>query len=320
MAADAQQHVQSAAHPRQCAAARQPDRKRTHRYRACPQRRRRLERARRHPPHAGVPGHFVPRPAAGGFLARHAVRQIAGARRPGDRAVELRLARHDRALQDSARPHRRDPARGRHRQLQSGGGERRPHRGAAPGVGNSTADARGACSRPYRAVQRATLHDRCRAAVGQRRRPQHRLRVRRRGPRTGALRAQPSLASPHARHRHAVPHGRPLRRHAGRARGRRRRGGTGAATTTGRTRRRRSAGHGPARGRHHGRGLAGKRALPATHARRLAHRLAGAARQRERARARGRVRARQFAEFAFSPHSVAEAIRGVYTSLLARDV
>ena len=28
---------------------------------------------------------------------------------------------------------------------------------------------------------------------------------------------------------------------------------------------------------------------------------------------------RQFAEFAFSPHSVAEAIRGVYTSVLARD-
>jgi glycosyltransferase involved in cell wall biosynthesis len=31
------------------------------------------------------------------------------------------------------------------------------------------------------------------------------------------------------------------------------------------------------------------------------------------------ARARQFAEFAFSPHSVAEAIRGVYTSVLARD-
>jgi glycosyltransferase involved in cell wall biosynthesis len=32
------------------------------------------------------------------------------------------------------------------------------------------------------------------------------------------------------------------------------------------------------------------------------------------------ARARQFAEFAFSPQSVAEAIRGVYTSQLARDV
>lgn len=32
------------------------------------------------------------------------------------------------------------------------------------------------------------------------------------------------------------------------------------------------------------------------------------------------ARARQFAEFMFSPQSVAEAIRGVYTSLLARDV
>jgi glycosyltransferase involved in cell wall biosynthesis len=31
------------------------------------------------------------------------------------------------------------------------------------------------------------------------------------------------------------------------------------------------------------------------------------------------ARARQFAEFAFSPQSVAEAIRGGYTSLLARD-
>ena len=31
------------------------------------------------------------------------------------------------------------------------------------------------------------------------------------------------------------------------------------------------------------------------------------------------ARARQFAEFAFSPQSVAEAMRGVYTSLLARD-
>ncbi|HEY0300748.1 MAG TPA: glycosyltransferase family 4 protein, partial [Rhizomicrobium sp.] len=31
------------------------------------------------------------------------------------------------------------------------------------------------------------------------------------------------------------------------------------------------------------------------------------------------ARARQFAEFVFSPQSVAEAVRGVYTSLLARD-
>jgi hypothetical protein len=54
-------------------------------------------------------------------------------------------------------------------------------RGAAPGVGNSAADARGADSRPYRAVERAALHDRRRAVLGRRRRPQHRLRVRRRG-------------------------------------------------------------------------------------------------------------------------------------------
>ncbi len=31
------------------------------------------------------------------------------------------------------------------------------------------------------------------------------------------------------------------------------------------------------------------------------------------------ARARQFAKFMFSPQSVAEAIRGVYTSLLSRD-
>jgi glycosyltransferase involved in cell wall biosynthesis len=31
------------------------------------------------------------------------------------------------------------------------------------------------------------------------------------------------------------------------------------------------------------------------------------------------ARARQFAEFVFSPQSVAEAIRGVYTSLLSRN-
>ncbi|MEJ2374645.1 MAG: hypothetical protein P8Y53_08675 [Pseudolabrys sp.] len=31
------------------------------------------------------------------------------------------------------------------------------------------------------------------------------------------------------------------------------------------------------------------------------------------------ARARQFAEFMFSPQNVAEAIRGVYTSLFARD-
>jgi glycosyltransferase involved in cell wall biosynthesis len=32
------------------------------------------------------------------------------------------------------------------------------------------------------------------------------------------------------------------------------------------------------------------------------------------------ARARQFAEYMFSPHSVAVATRAVYTSLLARDV
>ena len=142
-------------------------------------------------PHAGVPGHVVSRPTGGGFLAGHAVPRFAGARRPRDRAVELHFARDDRALQNSGRPHHRDPARSRHRQFQSSGGERRPHRGAAPGVGNSAADARGAGSRPHRAVERADEHDRRGAAPGGRRRPQHRLRVRRRGPRADrAIRAR----------------------------------------------------------------------------------------------------------------------------------
>jgi hypothetical protein len=49
-------------------------------------------------------------------------------------------------------------------------------------------------------------------------------------------------------------------------------------------------------------------------------------RRKRTLKARGRdesiapaARARQFAEFMFSPQSVAETIRGVYTSLLARD-
>ena len=84
----------------------------------------------------------------------------------------------------------------------------------------------------------------------------------------------------------------------------------------------------------HRRHAAGEHAGPAAHARRIAHRLAGAAGQCRRSRARAPARrsslnatayealgarARQFAEFMFSPQSVAEAIRGVYTSLLARD-
>ena len=138
----------------QCAAAGEPDRRRAHRYRARPKRGGGLERACRHRPHAGVPGHVVSRPADGGFLARHPVPRLAGARRPGDRAVELRLARDDRALQDSARAHHRDSAQRRHRHVQSGGGERRPHRRVAPRLGRSAADARGADARPDRAVER----------------------------------------------------------------------------------------------------------------------------------------------------------------------
>ena len=96
-------------------------------------------------------------------------------------------------------------------------------------------------------------------------RPQHRLRVRRRGPRPGALRTQRAPASGDTQHRYALPHGRPLRRHAGRLRGRRCRGDPGAGAAFGRTRRGRGAGHGPLGGRHDRRRAAGKSALPAAH-------------------------------------------------------
>ena len=100
----------------------QPDRRRTHRHRACAKRGRRLERARRHPQAAGVSGDVVSRPAAGAVLFRQHAARLAGARRPRDRAVDLRVARHDRALPAAGRPHHRHPARDRHRRVQPGGG------------------------------------------------------------------------------------------------------------------------------------------------------------------------------------------------------
>ncbi len=97
----------------------------------------------------------------------------------------------------------------------------------------------------------------------------------------------------------------------------------------------RGAGHGPAGGHHRGRGACRKTcfarracattcapagwcrpAAPASSRGRLHPRLRSTLRPTEALSAR----ARQFAEFVFSPQSVAEAIRGVYTSLLARDV
>ena len=65
MAADAERHVQSAAHPRQCAAAGEPDRRRAHRYRACASAGAAWSALAATAPHAGVPGHVVSRPAAG---------------------------------------------------------------------------------------------------------------------------------------------------------------------------------------------------------------------------------------------------------------
>ena len=68
------------------------DRLRTHRHHARAMRRRRLERHRRHRPHAGLPRHLVSRPPRRRFLAGHADPSLARARRPRDRAVELRVA------------------------------------------------------------------------------------------------------------------------------------------------------------------------------------------------------------------------------------
>ena len=82
-----------------------------------------------------------------------------------------------------------------------------------------------------------------------------------------ALCAQRAHAGAHARRRHAVPFHRPLPRHAGRARGRRRRGGARARAAAVGPRGGRGAGHGPAGDRHRRRDAAGKPAVPAAHAR-----------------------------------------------------
>ncbi len=70
-----------------------------------------------------------------------------------------------------------------------------------------------------------------------------------------------------AKHRHALPLCRPLSRYAGGVWRRRCCGGAGAGAAAVGPRRRGSASHGPAGGRHHARGAAGERAVPAAHAR-----------------------------------------------------
>ena len=261
---------------------------------------------------------------------------VAGARRPGDRAVGLRLARDDRALQDRARPHHRDPARGRHRHVSV---RRR-----------SSADRIAALRRVWGILPQMrvvlvpgriapwngqmSMIDAARLMVGD-------------GDRNiafvfaGEDRGQTALcacaapARAHARHRHAVPHRRPLRRYAGRARRRRRRGGAGAGAAA------RPAAPPPKRRPWAGRwstttvGVLPENVLCPP---RMRDELRtgwlvrpGNVGETWRARSAPRwqldvtsyealgARARQFAEFMFSPQSVAEAIRGVYTSLLARD-
>ena len=140
MAADGERHRQSAAHPRQRAQARATHRRRAHRHHPRAERRRRLERDRGHRTHAGVPGHLVSRPAARrNSWPGTADRRLAGARRPRDRAVELRVAGDDRALQHRARAHHRDPARGRYRNVQPRGDQCRARRRAAPRLGRFAA-------------------------------------------------------------------------------------------------------------------------------------------------------------------------------------
>src|SRR5450631_830400 len=133
-----------------------------------------------------------------------------------------------------------------------------------------------------------------------------------RGPRTGTLHAQRPPASPHARHRHAVPHGRSLRGHAAaeaQAMGR-----PVVATTVGVLPENLLC---PPRMRDDLR--TGWLVRPGNVGE-LARAVASVLALDVTAYAALSARARQFAEFAFSPQSVAEAIRGVYTSLLARDV
>jgi glycosyltransferase involved in cell wall biosynthesis len=204
----------------------------------------------------------------------------------------------------------------------------------APGVGNSAADARCACSRPHRAVQRTAEHDRCRAASGRRRRLQHRLRVRRedrgqarytrsvlRQARMHGIDTQCRMVGPCADMPAAlavadvvvvpalVP---PLAGHAAaeaQAMGR-----PVVATTVGVLPENLLC---PPRMRDDLR--TGWLVRPGNVGE-LARAVASVLALDVTAYAALSARARQFAEFAFSPQSVAEAIRGVYTSLLARDV
>ena len=270
----------------------QSDRRRAHRHRARAERGRRLERARRHAPAAGVPGHLVSRPAAGAFLAGVDAQRLAGARRPRHRAVELRVARDDRALPDPARPHHRHPARGRHRHVQPGG-DQRPS--ASPRCAASGACCRrcASCWSPGRIAPwngQMSVIDAARLIVGERR-AQRRLRLRRRGPRAPALCAQrcagaracmastrsavSSAIAPTCRRRWPPPTSSSCRRCEPPLSGR-------------------AAAEAQAMGRpvvdHRGRHAAGERAGAAAHARRIAHRLAGAAGQCRRTRARDRAR------------------------------
>ena len=137
----------------------------------------------------------------------------------------------------------------------------------------------------------------------------------------------------HARHRHVLPLCRQLRRHAGRARSRRRRGGAGAGPLL--------SGRAAAQAQAMGRPVVASAVgvLPENvlcpprmrdelrtgwlvrpgDAGELARAVASALALDVTAYQALSARARQFAEFALSPQSVAEAMRGVYTSLLARD-
>ena len=165
--------------------------------------------------HAGVPGHVVSRPAAGEILAGNADRGVAGARRPRDRAVDYVVAGDDRALQDSARTHHRHSARSRYRHIQPGAvsadriAALRRVWGILPQMRVVLSPGRIA---PWNGQM--SMIDAARLLVGN-------------GERniafvfagddraTPALHARMLRARAHARHRHAVPLRRPLRRHAG---------------------------------------------------------------------------------------------------------
>ena len=121
-----------------------------------------------------------------------------------------------------------------------------PHLGAVYGLEDSGRCANRAGARPRRAVERADAAARRRAQLARQRHAQRRVRHCRRAPQPRKVRALDPRAGEGARRAEDVPRDRPLPRHAGGARGRRRGRGAGDRSTHSRPRGGGGAGHGPA--------------------------------------------------------------------------